>query len=138
MELIAKSLELSNQPSLTENELGERGLTWAEILFEIIPEDDLKPSFNRAFKDNDTTFPVNAPMIKIAFERIATERKYALIRSYQANASDDFQCEFCFNCGFCGIDKDGYSIPLEARNPHGVRKCFVGDCHYWERRLAKM
>jgi hypothetical protein len=137
-----KSLELSNQPALTESQMGDRSQIWAEILFDFIPEKDLKFAFNQAFADNKTDFPVSAMMVKNGYQTLLDQRrKRALeadIASSQANASDDYQCPYCFNSGFCGIDHEGYLIPLQKHNPRGVHKCQAAGCEYWERRRAKL
>jgi hypothetical protein len=123
---------------LTEIELGHRTQTWAETLFGLVPENQLKPSFNRAFKDSTNDFPVNANAIKSAYLKIQQEAQYEQIKEYQANnRDDDYECKFCFNSGFCSVDAEGFSVPLIVRGRYGVKKCNAVGCDYWFRRLAK-
>ena len=144
-ELILKSVDLAGQDTLSESELGRRSMAWAEVLFENeIPETELKNSFNQAFKDSAKDFPINAVAIKNGYQRLLELRsqkiKESEIRNSQANATDEMQCDFCFNSGWVSIEKEGeiyYSVPLVRDNwLYGVRKCHV--CDYWERRLAKL
>ena len=143
MELVLKSAESISQTP-TQAELASRAETWTELLFPVMPDEaDLKPAYNQAFKDNKTSFPVNAIMIKNGYEALQEQRKQSIfensVRNSQANASDEKQCPYCFNSGFVSIDIEGYSIPLQTNNYYrGVRECRFSECDYWQRRLGRL
>ena len=136
-ELILKSLELSNQATLSDDGLDVRGLAWSEVLFNIVPCEDLKPAFNQAFADNKTNFPISAQMIAQGYEVLTQKRKYERIKDSQANNKSETDCPFCFNSGFCGVSPENYNVPLNSHERakfgkmSGVRHCH---CDYWERR----
>lgn len=70
--IVDDSFELSSQ-NATFAEKAARADTWARVLFGIVPEDRLQNAFDRAFRDHDSSFPVNAYDIKTAWEKIRTE-----------------------------------------------------------------
>lgn len=51
--------------------------TWAEYLYNVIPEEELLSAFKRAFADHKTTFAINALDVKLAYERILDDRAKA-------------------------------------------------------------
>jgi hypothetical protein len=134
-ELVLKALEIAQQPPLKGEELLRRSITWAELLFEAgLPENELKESFNVAFKNHQTDFPINAVAVKNGYESLIKKRQQAIldnsIRNSQANASDDWQCPYCFNSGWCSVDRNGYRVSLVADNRP--------DCEYWGRRIGRI
>jgi hypothetical protein len=134
-ELIVKSLELANQTTLFDEALTIRALAWSEALFGTIPHDDLKESFNEAFKGNKTTFPISAQMVAQGYEALQQKRKYERFKDSQANNKTETDCPYCFNSGFCGVSPDNYNVPLNSDERakfgkmSGVRHCH---CDYWE------
>lgn len=127
--LILKSLELANQNTLSDDALSVRALTWSELLFNIVPVDDLKPAFNQAFADNKTTFPISAQMIAQGYEVLQQKRKNERIKDSQANNKSETDCPFCFNSGFCGVSVENFNVPLNSNERakfgkmSGVRHC---------------
>lgn len=135
--LILKALELANQNTLSDDGLNVRALTWSEVLFNIVPIDDLKASFNEAFAANKTTFPISAQMIAQGYEALTQKRKYERIKDSQANNKTETSFPFCFNSGFCGVSVENFNVPLNSKERAkfgkmaGVRHCH---CDYWEKR----
>jgi hypothetical protein len=125
-------------PSLTETEAGNRSLTWADVLFETVPEDFLYLSFNRAFEDRKDEYPLSAYSIKLAYQVLITERQKAA-QKQNAESSSDHQseylsphwksCEICFDTGFAETAR-----VFNGRSYRGVIKSFC--CKYWERQRA--
>src|SRR5687768_6588390 len=57
--IVNDSYELSSSdPTLAQKM--RRAEVWAQHCFQIIPEDYLQPSFERAFKNHETDFNINA------------------------------------------------------------------------------
>ena len=134
-ELIIKSGELANHPPLEETPLNARALAWAEVLFPIVPLDDLKPAFNAAFTSAKSDFAINAQAVKLGYERVVELRRQAAqaddLRTSPANAKFT-PCEWCYGGGWVSVDRENFSIPYQVRCSRGVRKCHI--CSYWERR----
>ncbi len=59
-ELVRRTLSLSNQPSLTEQELGQRAMDWQDALEGIVPVNKLQDAFKAALQTHTGSFPVNA------------------------------------------------------------------------------
>ncbi|MBK8150830.1 MAG: hypothetical protein IPK58_22165 [Acidobacteria bacterium] len=135
MDLIIKSAELANHPQLDELALQARTKAWAEVLYDIVPLDDLKPAFNAAFTSAKSDFAINAQAVKLGYERVIELRRQAAqaddLRTSPANAKFT-PCEWCFGGGWVSVDRENFSIPYEVRCSRGVRKCHM--CSYWERR----
>ena len=70
-ELVRRTLSLSNQPSLTETELGQRAMDWQDAFEGIIPITRLMDAFNAALRQHKGSFPVNAFEIIDAWRQIA-------------------------------------------------------------------
>lgn len=73
MLLIKKTISLSNQPPLSEADLGERALDWLSELEAIVPVEQLQPSLSRAFKNHTSNFPINVFGILEAYKQIEAE-----------------------------------------------------------------
>lgn len=72
--IVDDSFELSSQ-NPTDAERLARSETWARVLMPIVPEERLQDTFDRAFADHDSNFPVNAYELKTAWEKIKREEK---------------------------------------------------------------
>lgn len=101
----------------------------------IVPEVDLQPSFDRAFADHDSSFPVNAYDLKSAYTRIVTEqrekqqedhKRFIREQELRHRLHERPECSHCFNSGFREIDD-----PNGGPN-RGVVRC--DRCEYWHRR----
>jgi hypothetical protein len=73
VQIISKSISLANAPSLTREELIIRARDWAEILFQVVPENQLVQSLKRAFDDHDSSFPLTAYELKTAYRQMHAE-----------------------------------------------------------------
>lgn len=73
MELVRRTQSLSNMPSLTEAELGQRGKDWQDAFEPVIPMKRLQEVFNRALAAHTTSFPVNGFEIIAAWKAIEGE-----------------------------------------------------------------
>ena len=69
--IVDDSFSLSSQ-NATDAEKLARADVWARVLFGIIPEHRLQDAFDLAFQKHDSSFPVNAYDIKLAWEQIET------------------------------------------------------------------
>jgi hypothetical protein len=138
-ELIIKSGELANHPPLNDLALQARALAWAEVLFTVVPADDLKPAFNAAFTSAKSDFAINAQAVKLGYERVVELRRQAAqaddLRTSPANAKFT-PCEWCYGGGWVSVDRENFSVPYEVRCSRGVRRCHM--CNYWERRNPAM
>lgn len=138
-ELIIKSGELANHPPLNDLALQARALAWAEVLFTVVPAEDLKPAFNEAFTGAKTDFAINAQAVKIGYDRLLEKRRQAAqaeaVRESPANAKFS-TCDWCFGGGWVSVDRDNFSVPYEVRCVRGVRRCHL--CDYWARRNRSM
>ena len=78
--IVDDSFSLSSQ-NATDAEKLARAEVWARVLFGVIPENRLQDAFDRAFQLHDSSFPVNAYEIKLAWEKIKTEEREAKIKT---------------------------------------------------------
>ena len=78
--VVDDSFELSSQ-NATDAEKTVRAEAWARVLFGVIPENRLPDAFDRAFQLHDSSFPVNAYEIKLAWEKIKSEEYEAKIKN---------------------------------------------------------
>jgi hypothetical protein len=85
MELVRRTLSLSNQPSLTETELAQRAVDWQDTFEAEIPLSRLMDAFNAALRVHTGTFPVNA------FEVLDAWRSLDREECNQAKANRDRQ-----------------------------------------------
>jgi hypothetical protein len=81
-------------PALTETEQGERAKTWTELLFGIIPHDRLTDAYQRAFRDHQGLFPINAPELKAAWENIDREERNAVRNNTADLETRIAQCKY--------------------------------------------
>lgn len=109
MDIIRKTQSLSNLPSLTEAELGQRSLDWYEHLFGFIPMSRLVEMFNLAVRSHTGKFAINAfDIVKAWNETSAVERTESTF-----GHSD---CPKCQGTGMETLyDEKGFS--------KGARKC---------------
>lgn len=137
-ELIIKSSELANHPPLAETPLNARAMAWAELLYDVVPLDDLKPAFNAAFTTAKSDFPINAQAVKIGFDRVIELRRQAAQEVYEipTTANDEIPCEWCHGGGWVSVDCEGFSVPYQVHLARGVRKCHL--CSYWEIRNTSL
>lgn len=135
MELIKKSLELSNQAPLEDKELGKRAVTWSEILFENISEEWLKHSFNAVFKVHKSSFPISAYEVNEGYRIVQQlrskqediKRQKELTQLTNNMRSPGWKsCEYCFDSGMRRVPN-----PNDPREM-GVIRC--NRCGYWERK----
>jgi hypothetical protein len=73
MQIIRKCLDYASQTPLTNDQLTHRALSWAEVLWPIIPEERLADSLHRAFEGQTSSFSLTATDLKLAWEKIAVE-----------------------------------------------------------------
>lgn len=72
MLIVHDSFDASSQTATMEAKENRRD-AWVYLLFPIIPTERLRECFERAFRDHNTTFAVNAYDLKAAWEKIVTE-----------------------------------------------------------------
>lgn len=75
--MIKKTVSLSNQPPLSERDLGERALDWLDALEGTIPEDRIRDAFARALKNHSSSYPINAFDMLAAWKDIEAEETAA-------------------------------------------------------------
>lgn len=138
-ELIKKSRELSNLPPIDNKILAKNAMTWAESLFLVVPEQDLKESFNEAFKLHDSSYPISAFEINAGYNALKAlrskqaeiERQRELTQvTTEMNSPHWEPCKLCFDCGFRQETRLFDGIPV-----HGVIRCY--SCKYWVRRAKQ-
>lgn len=130
MRIVRRTLELSNQPPLSDESLKERACVWAETLFDVVPETRLVDAMDQAVKDHESSFPINAYDLKLAYDKFAAVERAAQMREREKRINeieelrrlrDAFECKKCFNSGWESVKIDGYSY---------AKKCYA--CKYWE------
>jgi hypothetical protein len=92
--ILNKITDAWNMPALTETEQGERAKTWTELLFGIIPHDRLTDAYQRAFRDHQGLFPINAPELKAAWENIDREERNAVRNNTADLETRIAQCKY--------------------------------------------
>lgn len=85
--IVDDSFELSSQKPTTAEKLA-RTETWSRVLFGIVPETRLRDAFDRAFRDHNSPFPVNAYEIKTAWEVIQAEELDFALKSKETDISN--------------------------------------------------
>ncbi|MBA2334824.1 MAG: hypothetical protein H0V90_07795 [Blastocatellia bacterium] len=139
--IVKKAISLANAPALTEIELGDRARDWAEVLFDVVPEEHLQDAFKRAARDHKTSFPVSMHDVRIAYEQIAADElreekrlreKFLDDLDAERKLSNRFECKLCFGSGWKEITEyDSVNRPYK-----GVIKCH--DCRHWEYYSEKL
>lgn len=108
--LVNQSYHLSSHnPTLAEKI--ERAEVWAEVLSGIIPESDLQECFERAFKDHESGFVVNAYDLKAAWDGIEADRAADRPQLMRARVPD---CPRCYGSNI-EIVFDAHGKKLGAR-----------------------
>lgn len=85
MEVVKKTISLSNQPPLSETDLGQRAKDWQDEIEEIIPLDKVYQSFRRALALHTSSFPVNAFELIAAYKIVAEEDR---VKAAEAEAEN--------------------------------------------------
>jgi len=134
MRIIRRTLDLANQPPLSDEVLESRAESWAETLFNAVPEERLAEAFKRAIADHDSTFPMSAYELKTAYEKIAEAERTAYSRARQKDLEDlerqnltanYRECRDCFSTGWKYVKRSDPSGLIH----NGVIKCTI--CNYW-------
>lgn len=116
----------------TDTEKATRCEAWARALMGNVPEGDLQRSFDHAFANHDSNFPVNAYDIIQAYramcyaeqERRRKEQVEFLRRQEeQHRLLDKFECCYCFNSGWRTITDP------KGGDYKGVIRC--DRCEHW-------
>lgn len=98
MNIIRKTQSLSNLPSLTEAELGQRSLDWYEHLFGFIPIARLVEMFNLAVQSHSGRFAINAfDIVRVWNETVAVERT-------ELKTVTDTEHLDCLRCDGSGVE----------------------------------
>lgn len=99
------SYNLSSQMP-TDEEKAVKCEAWSRALMGVIPENRLQETFNRAFVDHTSNFPVSAYDLKTAWERIVadTERKTKEAIEARALAPSSEAELLCRRCDGSGIE----------------------------------
>lgn len=129
--IVHDSFEASSQNATFEEEM-TRAKVWSDLLFEIVPENRLNDAFRRAFRDHDSSFPVNAYEIKAAWEAIEREEATSAAEAEKKHVSEN-AIEYCPNKRNHVLDADTgedhgmveYADP-DDRSKGVLRPCF--DC----------
>jgi hypothetical protein len=95
MDLVRRTLSLSNQPSLTERELALRATDWQDALEAEIPINRLQDAFSAALRGHATSFPVNAFEVLAAWREIAAlEHSEKMLRAADERSARDRNLPF--------------------------------------------
>jgi hypothetical protein len=128
-------VDLANQPPLSDEVIKDRGLAWSDALFPTVPEKELERALDRAIAKHQTTFPISAHEILIAWNEIwaeiisARERAEYEERSRAERVSPDIKiCLQCCGSGFRPVQPES----AWGKQYPGVVYCY--DCDYWQRR----
>lgn len=105
--IVEDSFQLSSQNSTLAERLARTDV-WARVLIDIVPEARLQDSFDRAFREHNSSFSINAYDIKIAWEKIKTEENEAKIKTQAVECPGE---KYHVN-----LDKDNFLVIL--MNPH--------------------
>lgn len=134
MLIVHDSYKLAAQ-NPTPNEEAEVSKIWAQYLWSSVPADDLVTSFERAFADHASTFPVTTQEIKVAYSKIAKERKQAEYaeRAASGDSLREPECPVCFSSGFERVRR----CSPEGRWYEAVNK-ITTCCNYWTKRLSEI
>jgi hypothetical protein len=99
--MVRKSLELANQPPLSDEDLISRSETWSETLWGILPEDEqiIFRIWRRAMADHQTTFPINAYDLKAAAVAVGKDDEAAVDQTRLLSATAPSQCLRCYGTG---------------------------------------
>lgn len=120
---------------LTEPELLVRARDWSEALYGIVPMEALNASMKRAFETHNSTFPLNAYDIKIAYTYLKT---HSMELDEARPLTTDERVERCPNKANHLPDRFGeieYYVPgkIDAIVPCGA--CRVEEFHAEKARL---
>lgn len=94
LEVVADAFDLSSNVSVTAAEKMRVAKTWSRILFEIIPEERLMDTFEFAFQNHQTSFPVNAYDMKTAWNELQEIERAQIIENAQQSREQN-PSEFC-------------------------------------------
>jgi hypothetical protein len=131
--IISKAISLANAPMLTEPELLVRARDWSEALHGIVPMEALNAAMSRAFENHNSTFPVNAYDLKIAYGELMLES--AMIDETRTLTTDD-RVDRCLNKYRHLPDRFGeIEIYLPAQDKEVVLPC--GYCRTEDYNEAK-
>ena len=118
MELVRRTLSLSNQPNLTEKELGQRAMDWQDALEPEVPLNRLMDAFNTALRSHTGTFPVNAFEVLEAWRiLIASQPKINELEFQKMleNQNKSKECSKCLGSGVeLAFDVDGKVLGAKA------------------------
>lgn len=92
--IISKAISLANAPMLTGSELLVRARDWSEALWGIVPAEALSQSVSRAFENHQSSFPLNAYEVKLAYTELQSQ---AAIVAESRTLSTDEMVEKCTN-----------------------------------------
>lgn len=131
MRIVRKAYELASQPPL--GNLETIADTWAEMLWQNVPEDKLWDMFNRACKDHQSNFPLAAYEINQAWDNVqkddARKPDTAGADEWMGRLGPQWQpCDVCFDTGFVYTSKTFDN----GRSYTGVVKSYC--CNYWDKR----
>lgn len=101
MELVRRTLSLSNQPSLTEQELAQRAMDWQDALEAEVPIDRLQDAFAAALRGHSGSFPVNAFEVLMAWRDVREAERQA-----RRIAEDEWRMERDKNLPFVPVPPD--------------------------------
>ncbi len=102
----------------TDVEKAVRAETWAENLFDIIPERRLDDVFRRAFKDHTSDFPVSAYDLKNAWQRIRDEEYRNREKPVGGEPASAELCEKCFGTGMEAVYENGVRVGVRQGCSH--------------------
>ncbi len=91
LRIVKRSINVANQSALTEDQYGDRAKDWANELILIVPFDRLWQSFDQAFIDRTTNYPISALDIKLAWEKLRQKESAARMEALRANPVEE--CE---------------------------------------------
>lgn len=72
MDLVRRTLSLSNQPNLTEKELAQRAMDWQDALEPEVPLNRLQDAYRAAVRGHTSSFPVNAFEVLAAWRELSS------------------------------------------------------------------
>lgn len=98
-----KSQVLCNLPPASEQETLLKAAIWAEVLWPIVPEEDLQEAYETAFAQKKDCYPISVVDLKLGFESMQRVRGF---RIEQDAVNAIRSCSLCDHHGLRKFDPD--------------------------------
>lgn len=94
----------------------QRANVWTDLLRDVVPEDRLQDAFRVAFQTHDSTFPINAYEVKLAWEALDRSEREEKARAYDI-ARRENPVKYCLSA-YKHINGDG-DVEIVLGGPNG-------------------